>query len=375
MTMYSTATSSTIRVNPVSVPKFRTVGVQQPRDNLKRSWNLDGYLNLANKALSVNKAQRTDFSVDDLALTHDLMRKYYDMNILVTEILAINRVLKRLDDQKIYAMTNNLYRVMNSLARQRDKVFVCKCAVQSLRPEPYEVEYLQQIMRDTDKRIQFIRGTILPENLELTPIKEYLELTGAKSLADDIYEKIGNRKELVEIVARAGDPDGRVDRYVAQVLETVRKAGKETAYQERIAGWYERSERIKAEKTAEEKAERDARNLKDAEAYMRYFRSEFNRCIRTLDGNESVGISRISLEKMLNKNGRNVWVVIRCYMYGGNPVYRYYKGGGVWKKMMFGAKVFTDEEEATEVVRRYAEEYRGQVFDVMKMGHAEEAYV
>ena len=329
----------------------------------RRSYDLDGYLNLRKR--DENQANRK-LSSDDFAVLMELKNTQHEFNSLVTELIVIRRILELIGDSKLYPIICNLNRVIFSLMKQRDKGVVVKYTYSTVPPLPYEVGYVKKFITDARKRTTFIRNAIVPENLELTPIKEYLEVTGKNTLFQDIREKIGDHKAMF------GATREQLDSYAGDILKIITEAGLMDSYKERLDAYNKRNEErarvIKEEKQREATAEKHEM----AEQIMERYQYLFNRSMRTLGACEEIGIKTGSVAAKLDVHGRNSWMVIRCDICNRGPRFRYYTGRKTWEKSFCSSAVYKEEKEAEEIAEKYRQQNPDKVYDVVKLSYAEE---
>lgn len=328
----------------------------------QRTCDLDGYLDLSKK---VRDAKPRAITGEDLEVICMLRQRAHEMNVLIADVITVAKVLRRMKDKRVYAITNNLFRVVMSLQRQRDKVYATLRCFKVLKPEPYEMEYIRKLNSAVVKRVKFLREKILPENIALTPIAEYLEAVGSASLTEDIFREVGSRKKLAELFEE-GTQESELDRYVERILAVVAGTGKGDAYKERIAKWYARSERLHAERVAEQELERNERRLEEAEAGLREFREAFQRAISTLEGRTDIGLAQQTMEKLLLKH-RGKWMLLRCESRSGRVMRRYYTEKGEWSQKCWHAKAFTEESECLQVLAEVKAAEPWKAYDAVQL--------
>ena len=328
----------------------------------QRTYSLEGYISLADKR---GDGTPRAITAEDLEVICLLRTRYQDMNVLIADVLTVSKVLKRLGDKRVFAITNNLFRIVNSLHRQRNLVYATLKCFKKLKPEAYEMGYIRDLCDAVAERVKFLREKILPENISLTPIAEYLEESGSVSLTDDVFKQVGNRQRLAELM-RSGEHDEAIERYVAHILEVVERAGTGKRYEERVAKWYARSEKIRAAKEAEQELAQNERDLQLAEDGLRQFRQAFLSGVDKVEGRDDIGLPQQTLEKVILR-GRGKWVILRCEHKYGKLMKRYYTEKGDWNKRGFNAKAFAGEDECRQAlgVLRRAEPWKA--YDMVKI--------
>ena len=332
------------------------------RKKKQRSYSIDGYMEIADRR---GDGTPRAITAEDLETICMLRGRYQDMNVLIADVLTVTMVLKRIGDRRVFAITNNLFRIVMSLQRQRDKVWAVLACFKKLKPEPYEMEFIRELCEAVTKRIRFLRERILPENISLTPIVEYLEAVGSESLTDDVFKQVGNRQQLAELM-RTGKQDAAMDEYVAHILEVVERAGTGHKYEARVAKWYARAERIHAAKEAEAERERNERDLELAEEGLAQFRNAFTRAIENLEGRDDIGLPQMTLEKVVLKS-RGQWLLLRCEHKHGKVMKRYYTEKGEWSPKCFHAKAFAKEGECRRVLEAEKAQEPWKAYDAVEI--------
>ena len=329
----------------------------------RRSYDLDGYLNLRKR--DENQANRK-LSSDDFAVLMELKNASHEINSLITELIVIRRILELIGDSKLYSIICNLNRVIFSLTKQRDKEVVVKHTYSTVPPLPYEVGYVKKFIKDIRKRVAFIRNVIVPENLELTPIKEYLEVTGKNTLLQDIREKIGDHKAMFCATRE------QLDAYAGDILKAITEAGLMDSYKERLDAYHKRDEERTRMVKEEKQREATAEKHEMAEQCMEQYQYLFNRAMRTFRPCEEIGIKVGSVAAKLDVHGRNSWMVVRCDICNRGPRFRYYTSRKTWEKLFGSGAVYKNEKEAEEIAEKYRQQNPDKVYDVVKLSYAGE---
>ena len=327
----------------------------------QRSYSLQGYLDIGMKMRDKIRRVVTE---EDLKTIHELKAKAQDMNVLIADTLTVISVLRQIGDKQVYAVTNNLFRIVISMQRQRELIYATLECFKRLKPEEYEKEYIADLCKRIAKRKLFIRDKILPENISLTPIVEYLEEVGSENLSEDVFKVIGTRRELAELL-RSGKQEEAIKAYARRIMDVVNKAGRGDAYKERVATWYERSERIRADREAELKTKKHMAELELAEEGLVRVRNALQYAVRELSGRNDIGCPLQTLHKRLAEGARGKWVLLRCETVRCKPVKRYYTDEGEWGNRFIQAKLFKSENECRNVMK--AEKARGpwKAYDCM----------
>lgn len=306
---------------------------------------------------------------EDTRTLVDLNDLQHEFNMLMTELFTVKDVVKAMGDRRLAYVVSNLFRVINSLMKHRDKVRVVRYAWCAIRPEEDEEQGVKTFIRQSRERIRYIGETVLEENAKLTPLTEYLEVRG-KTLKEDIYGFFGSRSAMYG--ATRGEND-LMDKYVGHILTVLEESGKKTLYQERLERYVrqrdERMEAIRAEKQAEKNAVLQ-KALRDG---MDVFRSRFNCAVFNLKDDGSIGVSLMSIEGMIRRHGRNAYVILRTSVHNGKIYFRYMKDGGNYTRSFAGAKAYRTEGEAEKERERLQKKEPWKLFEVIKISEMEES--
>lgn len=324
----------------------------------KRSYTVHGYIALGK---SMQDKTRRNMNADDLKMFRDMMAIRKDYNLIAFETLALIAIMKKIGNPKLYPIIINMGRVCNSALKQRDLCYAVSETFVRVEPMIYEVGYINRMQKQMLDRISFVRSYIIPENVLLTPIQDYLEAVGAKCFEDAVVGYYGNRHE----VYRATHDDAEVEEFILNLYETVNAAGKGDAYRERLDKYFERNEKLRESAEIEKKEKRMRSDRAIADDGMYEYRKLFWKTVRAMETCAKIGVSRQAMEKMISKHSRNMFVVVRCHAFHDRPIYRYLKPDGSWGLTMASAEVFKSEAEANGKVVQFSDQHPEHAYDVI----------
>ena len=306
-------------------------------------------------------------SPDETCTFGNFRELYREFNILITETIAVVNVMKKINEEEFTALIFNLFRIMNSLTKQRDKAYVVCMSFSEIKPNTAELSAILSFYKSCQTRLDYIRNKALHYNYELTPIEEYLSLKNC-SLLDDMYSFFGSRRAIVE----AGKEDAcEMDKYTANILTVVKEAGLRDKYRGRLEVYLLRSNDIHSKAVAE-KMENDLKKARDiADAGLFYFESKFNKCVRLLEGCEEIGFSRNAFSEMVINNGRSSLVILCCYSYHNRFIYRYISVDNSFVPRLCNARVFGEHErsEAEKIVEELSAKHPDRAYDIRPLSH------
>ena len=270
-----------------------------------------------------------------------------ELSKLLMELITISQLLKRFTIQVVgtHYLVCNMENMSRSVRKQRDKLMLVRKFFLYVKPSANELMSIRVMIEEISKRIRHIRVHVVPGNLELTPIKEYMEIKGIKSFTDDIYAYYGSSKAVYE----ASINDQHVT-YADMIFETVAKAGKLGGAAERLAGFVD-SEKARVYKQRQENTAFKIRQKHDAATNgMTLFTQNLYRCVRTLEASKPYGITGRAVSEKFSRNIPDECIILCCYeLKGGHFVFRYINAEGGQECFLKEAHIFSSDE-AKEMV-------------------------
>ena len=186
------------------------------------SYELNQYLDRARQEDGAKTIRK--LTADELEAIHELGKQYKEFNRVIMELLVIINVLTRLRQTELYYIVANARRIIQSLARQRNKGYVIKKALAIVKPKDDVMPEIRRFIAVSRRRMDYIRQTIIPENLDLTPIKEYVKLIGAESFASAVYERFSEpRKSSAIMTTRDWSTLSFSERIIAPISDSIQR--------------------------------------------------------------------------------------------------------------------------------------------------------
>ena len=265
-----------------------------------------------------------------------------ELNKLLMEIITISSLIKRFTIQVVGTnyLVCNMVNMGRSVKKQRDKLSLIRTFFLHVQPTANELMAIRVMIEETKKRIIHIRTHVIPGNLELTPVKEYMEIKGIDSFTDDMYAFFGNSKAIYE-----ASQNGEEDKYADMIYQTVAKAGKLGGAAERLEGFVD-SEKARVYKQRLENSRFKIRQKHDAATNgMTIFTRNLYRCVRTLEASKPFGISGKAVIEKFAQERVNQCIILCCYeLHDGHFVYRYINQEGGQEIFLKDAYIFSSDE-------------------------------
>ena len=295
------------------------------KDNTFHKYLDKGYFNRPVRSLNDDDA----FTLDDIR------RLQKAMNLLVLEAIAITDVFKATGVNEIAYLANNMFSIVNSVRKQRDLVIAAKKTFMSVEPDKDEYTSLKREMSKIKTRMKYLRETVFPANFALTPIQDYLEIRGIRTMREDLLAHFGTNIGIFD-----ASRNGGIQEYTKEIFRVVEEAGRQDNYRERLSKYVamdtarrEKYERIK-------KAEEISRKKNDAEACLNVFCRAFNSSVRTFSSSAKYHIMGNKVMSTVSKYGRDACVILCSYTFGNYSVCRYIDIQGEQVKSFNNAHIF-----------------------------------
>lgn len=299
---------------------------------------------------------------DELNLYVELREAKKAANLCMTELIFTKNVIRRLNIYDLYWVCNNFERITKSIFKQRELIKAVSAAVMRRKPEPEEKEAIAGLIKDIRKRIDYLNSIPIPENIRLTPIQDYLDLTAGKSFIDEVKTEFNGAKDLFE-----SRENGRMDEYITEMMDTLEKSGKAEAYKERLAVYTKRAqERIEKAK-AEKEAEKKAVALNESINGIDLFRELFFKGIRTLQGSSRINLSATAVSSQLKRGNRGKFCILCCKFTQGKLRFRYMLANGNDSPSFQNVGLYTDLQEAVNAMNGFQKMYPDRAFEAVRI--------
>lgn len=309
----------------------------------KSSIILHGFL----KKESEKKRPVRRLSDGELALYHELRELRKEANICITEMLLISRIVKAMNEKDMMWIFNNFQRMTHSVKKQKDLLSATIAAITGLKPNDEELAAIKKLVTDFQKRIQFLNAVPIPENIELTPLKEYIELIGKDRFIDDLRREFHTGFDMYDSVH-----NGKLEEYVSEILLMVHNAGKDELYKERLAKYVEIANARKKKNEREKEEERIAKAKNESRNGIDLFMELFFKGVRTLQGCSKIGLGEQSIRRAVSQGHRGEFVILCCGFARDKLYYRYLRDNGALGNTFGVAGKYKQKNEAEERMRR-----------------------
>ena len=289
----------------------------------------------------------------------ELRELWHSFNIVIAHAITAVRILRCLNDAVLEEIVRNLQRTINSLTNQRAKSYVLTITYASVTPTEKEEKEVERFIGRCHTRMKFVKEVILDSNLNLTPIAEYISLTGKNSLEDCLIDFFGSEKA----VAEACKEDNGAQQFADHVLNTLKAEGLLETYQERLTDYILKSKNKKNAFAEARKQQEKAKKAKELEDGLLIFHRKFNKSLAELKSDASIGLSKQAIESVLKRNGRGGYFVFGCRIYRGKYFYKYLDQEGNQGKSFNSVYVYKSKNEAERAVSAFAETATDMMFD------------
>ena len=290
-----------------------------------------------------------------------MSKLYRDMNTLLTQLITIRTIIAAINDKPLWAINGNICRIIHSVTKQRDKVHATKATFAVICPTPFEAKAIQELITKSKQRIEFLEQTIIPENLSLTPIYDYLQ---AKNLT--FKEEIKIRFTTQSALIDAMHDKEILSAYVTEILDTTAQSADANAYQIRLNRYLHardmKNNTLSDQYEQRDKEERRIAMLKD---YMTNFQSAIYDSVISLHENILIGIREKGLRSFVNANGRTAAMLLCCYMNGDRPICKYVTVDGKITEHLTHRCSFKTKIQAEQVKTICSAQYPKRLFDII----------
>lgn len=313
------------------------------------------YLNYYLNKCKSETDKRRPLEPEECLLVDKLGAIRKEMGILIAEILTIVAVLRFFTDPNLRFVIRNLDAMVGSLKKQRDLASRIRMTYLSLKPNEREHRDIEITLTRFEKRISYLRSMVIPSNLKMTPLNDYLEINGRLEMRDDIHDWLGDIYDIIET-----NESGEVSFYAEHIINTLSQAGRQDSYKELLSKYAEEREGSEKDK----KASKQAMDYEKATEGLMHFCSLFNDAKFNIKNNDSINFSINMLEQMIAKHGIDCYFVLCCGIYRAKPVYRYLGDGDQLVNVFSRAHAFRSEAAATKARDRVAVKYPDKAFGV-----------
>lgn len=317
-----------------------------------------------NKCTNTNQPIRQMNPAEFEMLSH-LSKINRQINLLIMQLSAISSIIDAIDKTEMYAVKCNVWRIIQSLTHQRDKMRATKAAFATIAPNNGELTAIKDMTRSITKRIQFLETVIIPENLKLTPIYDYLEIQN-RTFAEELRIRFPNYIELIDTLQHNKNA---LAEYIHEILTTTEQAGHKDDYKERLIQYnHAKAQKDMSAVEQQELREKENRRISILKDYMQNFQSAFYESLRNIKPNPIIGINtEIGLRKAINIYGKGSYVVLCCSVYHDRPHYQYVRANLLLSPHISDHTVFKTKTDANEACKICVQKYPTKLFDIIQL--------
>ena len=292
-----------------------------------------------------------------------MSKLYRDMNTLLTQLITIRTLIAAMNDRPLRAINGNICRIIHSVTKQRDKIHATKATFAVICPTPFEIKAIEELINKSITRIEFLEQTIIPENLILTPIYDYLQVKNL-TFKEEIKTRFTTQTALID----AMHDKETLTAYVTEIMDTIFQTPNANAYQARL-DQYLHARDMKNNTLSEQYEQRDIETRRNAmlHDYMTNFQSAIYDSVSSLHENIVIGIREKGLRSFVNANGRKAAMLLCCYMNGDRPVYKYVTIDGKITEHLTHRCSFKTKTQAEQVKTICSAQYPKRLFDIITL--------
>ena len=280
------------------------------------------------------------------------------INLCATEMIFTKTFIYRMNINDLMYVANNFGRIISSLLKQKSLIKAIRAAFTYCKPDEDERKAIERVLKEIRERIDFLNKIPVPENIRLTPIQDYMDLLGADTFIREIKTVFPTSKDLYQ-----AQKNGDIDEYVSGMMDTLKQAGKEEAYKERLAVYVNMIQKRKEKAEAEKEAERLAVSVSESKNGIDLFRELFFKGIRNIQTVEKIGLSKSAIAHHLIHGHRGKFCILCCGLgRNGQLIYRYMKKSGEASKSFQGCALYNDLPEAEEALKGFQKIYPDRAF-------------
>lgn len=312
---------------------------------IRQSWRIK---NLAIQRYGKVKERRL---VDDARDIHEKLCKCNELiNSTITRLVLLKKILVYYDcDWKEYGrIMHNIQGVIDSLKKTRNLGSTIASAVETSDPDKHQTDAINVFMRGVVRRVKYIKNQFVEANIELTPIKDYLDITGEESFFSALSSEFHSKDEMMD--------DEKIHAFADKITSVVAIAGKTGEYEPRLHKYNARiDKKIEAKRlaSAKEKADRKLKDKEEAGIALGRFIGSFHNAMSNISDNERFNLKKSVIYRRINEYGRDCYVVLATYVYSGKTYYRYL-GKNALTSHFGGAKIFSEEKNALDAAKELA---------------------
>lgn len=299
-------------------------------------------------------------SQQEVGLVLSLRDTAKSMNICITELLLVKRVILKLQIRPLQWVCRNFDRIVNSLLRQRNLVCAARKAIMVEAPTAEEWTSIRKLQQSVENRLQYLRDIPIAENIRLTPLQDYIDLVGEDQFLPELRKAFPSAMEMYQAQRNAE----QLTRYADHILAIVREAGREDVYLERLSVYLERLDRRKQADMQEKLEEKIREARSESENGIMLMRELFSKGVRTLEGSPEIGLSSLAVKHHMHQGDRGRYCILCCGFYRDHLQFRYVRQDGVLLRGFGNVGLYQTYDEAQEAMKVLDGRYPDKAFAV-----------
>lgn len=301
-----------------------------------------------------------ELSPEEFGMLMEIRATVKDMTFIRTQIIFITQVIRSREIRELDWIVQNFFRITGSLKKQQELLKAMSASFSRVKPDDREMGGIRQAIRHAKERIAFLDNTVIPENITLTPIKDYVDIIGLDGYRNELRAWFPTSKALFD-----SQFDESMDKYIAHVFDTLAQTGSKETYRERLDHYIRIAEERKARDKAEKDAERLALALSESENGMSLFRDLFFKGIRNLETIDKIGLSKQAIHQHMAQGHRGKFCVLCCGYYQGHLSFRYMTKGGDRNPTFAGCGIYETFPDAVQAIKGFQTAYPDKVFEAV----------
>jgi len=299
----------------------------------------------------------------EVDLVLDLKRIEKETNVCITELCLAKEILKGMRDINCYWIITNLWRMIDSMVKQRKLVTGARQTLMRLAPNQMEYGSLISLRNEVRDRIKYLREVPVPENIRLTPLQDYVEIMNAESLSELMLKRWPIISDMVEVQR---DP-AALGLVCDEIMKVLKEHGRENSYVLRIQEYIQHRNEIR-EQYKQEKAEQKRNEaLRESQNGIRIFMEKFFSSVRNHRTCDAIHLSNKCITEQINAGHRGDFCILSCGFYTGNYVYRFVQDDGKLINNFRHAGFYKTRDEALNMIESLKNKYSDHIFEAVEL--------
>lgn len=267
------------------------------------------------------------------------------MYSLISCLIALSQILSHMDKRYQY-ICNRLSVSISSLQKQAKYLGCVRSAIEWDDPDDAQLKAVKLCILGVDRRLDYLEEDILVENIKMTPVNAYLNITG-QTFRSALESEFPTKEELYD--------KEKVYAFADKILAVVKEAGRENEHEEELKKLTVRDDK-KHDEAEKRKMEALKKGKDDADYALGTFIGAFQSGMSQIKTNKKIHLYNDVIRDRINQYGRDCFVVLIAYKSKSGLVYRYMKDDGGMSTSFRNANIFLDKEEAQNATEQYLQE-------------------